>query len=153
MSYLLHKKQSFMIKHEYFKQINKYLYCYELQLFSGLFLFWYQDILNRFSCLVHTCFQYVLYKFKRHSKLHLNSYSFKNLLTFASGYLVKLCKLNPQLSLETVFPVLKLTQICCINMNIFFLKTGNFKIKNWLPLYYSHIKLERVSSQYDKIWK
>ena len=57
----------------------------------------------------------------------------KNLLTFASGYLVKLWNFYTHLSLETVLSALKLTQICCINMNIFFfLKTGNL-ITNLAP--------------------
>ena len=43
------------------------------------------NILNKFSCLVCTWFQYLLYKFKRHGKLHLNSHPIKNLLTFVSG--------------------------------------------------------------------
>ena len=60
------------------------------------------------------------------SKLHLNSYPIKNLLTFASGYLVIFCNFYPHLSLETIFPALKLTQICCINMNISFLENMQF---------------------------
>ena len=43
------------------------------------------NILNKFSCLVCTWFQYLLYKFKRHGKLRLNFHPIKNLLTFASG--------------------------------------------------------------------
>ena len=66
------------------------------------------------------------FKFKRNSKLHLNSPPINNLLTFASGYLVKFCNFYPQLSLETVFLALKLTQICCINMNISFLENWQF---------------------------
>ena len=38
------------------------------------------------------------------------------MLTFSSEYLVKFCNFYPNLSLETVFPALKLTQICCINI-------------------------------------
>ena len=49
------------------------------------------NILNKFSCLVCTWFQYLLYKFKRHSKLYKNSQPVKDLLTFASVYLVKFC--------------------------------------------------------------
>ena len=75
------------------------------------------DILSEFSCLICTWFLY----------LHINSKDtvnfiktpIKNLLTFASGYLVKFCNFYPHLSLETVFPALKLTQICCINMKKF----------------------------------
>ena len=37
------------------------------------------NILNKFSCLVCTWFQYLLYKFKRHGKLHFNSHPIKNL--------------------------------------------------------------------------
>ena len=80
------------------------------------------NMLNKLLCLVCTWFQYLLYKFKRHSKLHLNFHPIKNLLTFASGYLEKLCNFCPHLSLETVFPALKLIQIYCININISFLK-------------------------------
>ena len=47
------------------------------------------NILSKFLCLVCTWFQSLLYKFKRHGKLHLNSHPIKNLLTFASGYLGK----------------------------------------------------------------
>ena len=102
MSCLLHKL-GYIIRYKYCKQINKYLYCYGLHLFQTL-----------------------LCKFKRHSKLHLNSNSIKNLLTFTSGYLVKFCNFYPQLSLETVFPALKLIQIFCINMNISFLENCHF---------------------------
>ena len=84
------------------------------------------NIRNKFSCLICTWFQYLLYKFKRHSTLHLNSHPIKNLLTFASGYLVKFCNFYLHLSCETVFPALKLTQICCINMNISFLENWQF---------------------------
>ena len=38
------------------------------------------------------------------------------MLTFASEYLVRFCNSHPHLSLETVSPALKLTQICCINI-------------------------------------
>ena len=85
------------------------------------------NVLNKFSCLVCTWFHYLLYKFKRHSKLHLNSHPIKNLLIFASVYLVKLYNFYADLSLETEFPALKLTQICCINMKISFLE-------NWQSL-------------------
>ena len=84
------------------------------------------NILNKFSCLVCTCFQYLLYKFKRHSKLHLNSHPIKNLLIFASVYQVKFYNFYTHLSLETEFPALKLTQICCINMKITFLENWQF---------------------------
>ena len=84
------------------------------------------NILNKFSCLGCTWFQYLLYKFKRHSKLYLNSHPINNLLTLASVYLVKFCNFYPHLSLGTVFPVLKLTQIFCINMNISFLENWQF---------------------------
>ena len=84
------------------------------------------NIWNKFWCLICTWFQYLLYKFKRHSTLHLNSHPIKNLLTFASGYLVKFFNFYLHLSCETVFPALKLTQICCINMNISFLENWQF---------------------------
>ena len=92
------------------------------------------NILNKFSCLVCTWFQYLLYKFKRHSKLHLKSHPFKNLLTSASGYLVTFCNFYSHLSLETVLPALILTQICCINMNISFLENWQFNHKLAPPL-------------------
>ena len=104
------------------------------------------NILNNFSCLICTWFQYLFYKFKRHGKLHLNSHFIQNFLTFASGYLVKFCNFYPHLSLETVFPALKLTQICCINEHFFSWKLAVLNHK-------SHIKLERVTSQSEKIWK
>ena len=83
------------------------------------------NILNRFTCLVCTWLQYLLYKFKGHGRLLLNSHPIKSLLTSALVYLVKFCNFYPHLSLETVFPAFKLTQICCINMNISFLETVN----------------------------
>ena len=70
---------------------------------------WGLDILHMSSCLVCTWFQHLLYKFKRHCKLHLNYHPMKDLLAFASGHLVKFCNFYPQLSLEIVFPALKLT--------------------------------------------
>ena len=90
------------------------------------------DILNKFLCLVCTWFQYLLYKSKRYNRLNLNFHPIQNLLTFASGYLVKFCNFYSQLRLETVFPVLKPTQICCININISFTKNCNL-FTNWLP--------------------
>ena len=92
------------------------------------------DLLNKFSCLLCTWFQYLLYIFKRHSKLHLNSHPIKNLLTFTSGYLMKFCNFYPQLCLETVFPALKLTQVSCINMKISFLENRHFNHKLAPPL-------------------
>ena len=35
---------------------------------------------------------------------------------------MKFCNFYPHLSLENVFAALKMTQICCINMNNFFLE-------------------------------
>ena len=87
------------------------------------------NILKKFSCLVCTWLQYLLHKFKRHSKLHLNSHLIKNLLTFATGYLVKFCNFYLQWSLERVFPAFKLTQICCINMSISFCENWKFNYK------------------------
>ena len=72
------------------------------------------NIPNRFSCLVRTQFQYLSYKFKRNGRLYLSSHPINDQLTFASGYLMKFCNFYPHLSLETVFPELKLTEICCI---------------------------------------
>ena len=65
-------------------------------------------------------------KLKRHGKLHLISHRIKNLLTFASVYLVKFCNFYPHLSLETISPIIKLTQICCIKMHISFLENWQF---------------------------
>ena len=42
------------------------------------------------------------------------------------------CNFYPHLSLEAVFAAPKLTQNCCVNINIFFRKTGNL-IVNWVP--------------------
>ena len=91
------------------------------------------NILNKFSCLVCTWFQYLLYKFKRHGKLHFNRHPIKNLLKFVSVYLVKFCNFYPHLSLKTVFPALKLTYLCCINMNISFLENWQFLNHKWDP--------------------
>ena len=54
----------------------------------------------------------------------------------------KFCNFPPLLSLETVFPALKLTQNCYLNIKISsFWKTGN--------LFH---KVERLFSQSNKIW-
>ena len=92
------------------------------------------DILNKFPCLVCICFLYLLYKLGRQSKLHLNFYPIKNLVTVASGYLDTFYHFQPHLSLETVFPALKLTQICCINMNFPFLENWQFNHTLATPL-------------------
>ena len=97
------------------------------------------DLLNKISCLVFTWFQYLLYKFKRNSKSNLKSHPFKNMLTFASGYLAKFCNFYPQITLETVFSALKLTQIYWINLNIYFHENWQFNRKLASP--------HRVSSQ------
>ena len=54
------------------------------------------------------------------SKFYLNSHPIQNLFTFESEYIEKFCNSYPHLSLETVFPALKLTHTYCINMNISF---------------------------------
>ena len=77
------------------------------------------DILNKFSCLVCTWFQYLLYKARRHSKLHLISHSIKNLLTF-------ICIRIPSQILQLL---LKVTQICCIKMNISVFQNWQFNHK------------------------
>ena len=46
-------------------------------------------------------------------------------------------RIYPHLSLKTVFPALILTQICKVNINIFFLKTVDVII-NWLFHIYHH---------------
>ena len=53
------------------------------------------------------------------------------------------------LSLEILFPTLKLIQNCYMHLNIFFLKTSNL-ILNWVPLPFSHNHPmpEILSSQY-----
>ena len=107
------------------------------------------DILNTFSCLLFTSFQYLLYKFKRHTKLHLNSIPIKNLLTFTSVYLVKFRNCYPQLSLEIVSPALNLTQIFRINMNISFLENWKFNHKLLLPLLLTY----RTSKSILTIWQ
>ena len=118
-------KQSCIIKYNYCKQINT-----SAAMNCIYALAWFcsdtNDILNNFSCSVCTCFHYLLYKFKRHSKLHLNSHPIKNLLIFASVYQVKFYNFYTHLSLETEFPALKLTQICWINMKITFLENWQF---------------------------
>ena len=53
----------------------------------------------------------------------------------------KFCNLYRHLSLKTVFPALKLTQNCCFDYNIFFLKAGNLII-NWLPFSYARVTLK-----------
>ena len=62
------------------------------------------NMLNKFSCLVCTWFQYLLYKFKRHGKLRLNFHPIKNLLTFASGSPRKILRFLPSLKLGNSIP-------------------------------------------------
>ena len=54
--------------------------------------------------------------------------------------------------LGLVFLALKLTQICYINTDISFLENWQLKHK-LLPLSNTLTKLERLSSQSDKMWK
>ena len=68
------------------------------------------DILNKFSCLVYTYFQYLYINSK--DRVNYIYTPIKNL----SENLLKFCNFYPHLSLKIVFPVLKLTQICCINI-------------------------------------
>ena len=95
-------KLSFIIKYKYCKQINKYLYCCELHLFSGLLLFWYQwyNWTSFYVCYAPGSNLYYINS-KRHSKLDLNSHLIMNLLTFTSRYLVQFCNFYPQLCLAT----------------------------------------------------
>ena len=72
------------------------------------------DILNKFSCLVYTWFQYLYINSK--DRLNYIETPIKNLLSLASEYLAKFYNFYHHLSLKTVFPVLKLAQICCINI-------------------------------------
>ena len=51
------------------------------------------------------------------------------MVTFASGYLVEFFIFFHHLTLETLFQALKLTQMCCINMNISFLEHWQFNHK------------------------
>ena len=62
----------------------------------------------------------------------------KQHLTFPSGWLVKFYIFYPHLSFETVFPVLKLTQTCCINMYISFLENWQFNHKLAPPLLHTY---------------
>ena len=63
----------------------------------------------------------------------------------------KFCNFLTFLSTEVAFPALKLTENCYLNINIFFLKNGNFII-NWVPsLFYKHTVPERLSSQSSKM--
>ena len=57
-----------------------------------------------------------------HSNMHIQP-------TPAPAVLEKCCIFYPHLSLETVFPTPKLTQICCINMKISFLDNWKFNHK------------------------
>ena len=111
--------------------VNRYINTYtSVKCIYSLACFCFDtNILHKFSSLVCTWFQYLLYKFKRHNKLELKSHPLKNFLRFASGYPVKFCNFYPHLSLETVFPTLKLTQICCI-------KILNHKLAPFLLLTY-----------------
>ena len=98
------------------------------------------DIPNKFSCLVCTWVQYLYINFKDTINSIWNL--IRNLLRFASGYLVSICNFYPHLSLRTLFPALKLTQLCFINLNIFFF------LENWqfnhklapLPLHIPSLK-------------
>ena len=73
------------------------------------------DILNKFSCFVYTWFQYLCINSKE--RLNYIQTLIKNLLLLASEFLVTFYNFYLHLSLKTVFPVvLKLAQICCINI-------------------------------------
>ena len=63
-----------------------------------------------------------IYKFKRHNNF-IYWTPIKNLLTFASEYLIKFCNSYPHLSLETVFSAL------ISQHNIFFLENCQFNHK------------------------
>ena len=56
------------------KQINKYLYCNELHLFSALFLFWFQWQTEQVFMFGIYLVRITLCKFKWQIKLHLNSH-------------------------------------------------------------------------------
>ena len=75
------------------------------------------NILNKFSCLLSTWFQY-LYINSKNSKFHLNA--LKESVNICIRVLSEILQFFTHLSLETVFQALTLTQICCVNMNIFF---------------------------------
>ena len=117
-------------------------FTYSLPCFS----FNFNDMLNTFSCLVGTWFQYVYINSKETGSF--SSSPIKNLLTFASGSLVKVCNFYLHLSLETVFPTLKLTQIGCINMKLPFLENSQFNHKLAPLLHISSSKY--CNSQSDK---
>ena len=63
---------------------------------------------------------------------------------------MKFCNFYPHLILETEFLKLKLTQTCYINMKNYFIENWQFNHK-LTPLSYTHTKIERPSSQLDKI--
>ena len=110
-------------------------------------------------------FHYLLYKFKRHSKLHLNSRTIKNFLTLALRYLKQFCNFYIQLSLQTIFSALKLTKICCININISFLEFNHklfppllltyqtWKYSHNLTRYESGIQIFQLFCELREIWK
>ena len=86
-------------------------------------------ILNKLSCLVHTWFQYLYINSK--DGLNYIWTPIENLLSLSSKYQVKFYNFYPYLSLKTVFSVLKLTKICCINIyeHFFFLENWQFNYK------------------------
>ena len=55
-----------------------------------------------------------VYKFKIHSKLHLNLYL--ELANICVRILSEILQFYPHLNLRTVFLALKLSQICCTNI-------------------------------------
>ena len=71
-----------------------------------------------------------------------------------SWYLLKLCNFYPHLSLETLFPVLKLRQICSINIIFPFLENWQFDHKLApRPLYTPRLKgCPHNLTKYEKRW-
>ena len=108
----------------------------------------YNYIMKTFSCLICTWFEY----------LNTNSIDTINCIQtpmkmffyhLHQDNLVKVCIFYPHLSLETVFLPLKLTQIFCINMNIYFLENWQFNHKSVPHLLHTYQAWKTVL----KIWQ
>ena len=93
------------------------------------FLFWLQLYNEKVFMFGMYLVRISIYKFNWHSKLHSNSHE-EFFYHLYQDNLVKVCFFYPHLSLETVFLPLKLTQIFCINMNIYFLENWQFNHKS-----------------------
>ena len=84
---------------------------------------------------------------------------FKNRWWLWKAFPGKFCNFYPHLRLETVFPALKLTQNCCIKINIYFLENWRFNRKKATPLLHTYHAWKTILTfkgkiwQSDKIWK